>query len=384
MIRIVRVLALTALLASLAGCGKGEGGPGGGGGFQFPPTAVEVAPVSRGAVSETFETVGTVQAREAITVVSEIDGIVVSLPFREGDPIEMGALIAKIDDAELAADLARAEAQRDQRKSSYDRVQKVVEQRAGAPQDLDDAGAALKVAEADVAYARARLAKTRIVAPFSGMVGSREVSPGAYVRSGERITDLAQVSELEIVFGVPERYAGRLTRGATVRVSTTAYPGYALEGSIDVVDPTLDSATRNVRVIARVQNPESKFRPGMSANVTAVFSARASALTIPSEAVFAEGDQFLAYVVQPDSTVARAPLKIGTRLAQSVEIVEGLNEGDLVVRAGHQKLYPGAKVMAINSHAAPATADAAAEPGMDAEAAAREAAAQGVEGESAS
>jgi len=345
-------LASALSLAFLAGCGQGEGQEGGGGGFQFPPTAVEVAPVLRGAVQETFETVGTVQAREAITVVSEIDGKVVSLPFVEGDPIEKGAVIAKLDDAELAADLARAEALRDQRRASHDRVKTVVDQRAGAPQDLDDASAALRVAEADVALARARLAKTRITAPFSGMVGAREVSPGAFIRGGEPITELAQVSELEIVFAVPERYVGRMTRGALVRVSTTAYPGYELEGVLEVIDPVLDAQTRNVRMIAWVSNPEARFRPGMSASVTAVLSMRDSALTIPSEAIFAEGDQFLAYVVQPDSSVAPSPLTLGTRLAGSVEVLEGVKEGDLVVRAGHQKLFPGAKVMAVNSHAA--------------------------------
>jgi len=332
----------------LGGCGgKAEDG-GGGGGFQFPPTAVEVAPVKAGPITDVFETVGTIEAREEITVVSEIDGIVVALPFREGGDVAAGALIARLDDAELAADLARAEALRDQRRAAHDRVREVVKQRAGAAQDLDDAAAALKVAEADVALARARLAKTRITAPFAGVLGRREISPGAFVRSGQTITRLAQVSELEVVFSVPERHAGKLRRGSSVAVSTPAYPGYELTGSIDVVDPILDPETRSVRVVARVSNSDLRFRPGMSASVAAVLSARDRALTIPSEAVFAEGEEFLAYVVQADSTVARASLRLGARLPGSVEVLEGLQEGDLVVRAGHQKLFPGAKVSAVN------------------------------------
>jgi membrane fusion protein (multidrug efflux system) len=338
------------LLATAAGCGGGESpGGGGGGGFQFPPTAVEVAPVQRGSVSETFETVGTVEAREAVTIVSEIDGIVVALPFREGESVQSGAVIARLDDAEVAATLARAEAVRDQRQASYDRVARVVEQRAGAPQDLDDARAALQVAEADAALARARLAKTRITAPFSGIVGRRAISPGAFVRAGQAITELVQLDELDILFAVPERYAGQLRRDAAVDVTSTAYPGYVLTGRVDVIDPNVDATTRNVQVLARVSNPDRRFLPGMSAGVRAVLSSRDSALTIPSEAVFAEGEQFLAYVVQPDSTVTRATLKLGTRLSGSVEVLEGLSAGDVVIRAGHQKLFPGAKVIAVNS-----------------------------------
>lgn len=105
-------------------------------------------------------------------------------------------------------------------------------------------------------------------------------------------------------------------------------------------------------MIARVPNPGNRFRPGMSANVSAVLSERMNALTIPSEAVFAEGTQTFVYVVGPDSTVARTPVKLGTRLSDVVEVTEGLKEGDRIVRAGHQKLFDKAKVLPIDSRAA--------------------------------
>jgi membrane fusion protein (multidrug efflux system) len=135
-----------------------------------------------------------------------------------------------------------------------------------------------------------------------------------------------------------------LGRGANVSVSTPAYPGYVLSGTIDVVDPVLDVATRNVRVIARVPNPEGRFRPGMSADVSAVLASRPNALKVPNEAIFAEGEQFLVFVVTPDSSVAKTPVRLGSRFREFVEVVEGLQGGELVVRAGHQKLFPGAKV----------------------------------------
>jgi membrane fusion protein (multidrug efflux system) len=213
----------------------------------------------------------------------------------------------------------------------------------------------MKVAEANVDLARARLAKTRVVAPFAGMVAAREVSPGAFLRAGDPITELVQIREIRVTFSAPERYVRKLTRGSRVSVSTTAYPGYSLTGVIDVVDPMLDPATRSVRVIARVSNPEGRFRPGMSADVSAVLEERPRALTVPGEAVFAEGDQFLVYVVNADSTVVKTPLTLGTRLADVVEVLEGLELGMHVVRAGHQKLFPGGKVNPVMSRPAPET-----------------------------
>ena len=312
----------------------------------------ETAVVGKESVVDRFEAIGTIAASDQITVVSEIDAAVTSLPFREGQPIAKGGLIARLDDEQLRAEVDRASAVRDQTKATFERVKEVVDQGAGSAQDLDDAAAGLKVAEANLALSKTRLSKTRITAPFSGLVGSRQVSPGAYLRAGTPITDLAQIGTLKVLFSVPERYLGKLQRGSAVSVSTTAFPGYALKGRIDVIDPVLDEATRSAQVIARVPNPGNRFRPGMSANVSAVLSERMNALTIPSEAVFAEGTQTFVYVVAADSTVARTAVKLGTRLADVVEVTEGLKEGDRIVRAGHQKLFDKMKVMPIDSRAA--------------------------------
>lgn len=334
-------------LVSSFGCSKNGGG--GGGGFSRPPMPVETAPVAEQPVIDKFEAVGTIEAEKAITVVAEIDAQVISLPFKEGDPISRGDVIAKLDDSQLKAEKERAEALRDQSKATYDRVKSIVDQGAGAPQDLDDAAAALKVAEANLAYAKARLAKTVITAPFDGIVGARRVSPGAFVRAGQEITDLTQVEEIRVLFSVPERFLSKLKLNSEVTVSTTAYPGYELKGKINVIEPALDPTTRSARVIAQVKNPGGRFRAGMSANVYAVLAQRQDALTIPSEAVFAEGDNFFVYIVKDDSTVARTALTLGIRLPGTVEVLSGLEPGMRVVRAGHQKLFEGAKVMPISS-----------------------------------
>ncbi|HEX3113657.1 MAG TPA: efflux RND transporter periplasmic adaptor subunit [Candidatus Eisenbacteria bacterium] len=343
-----RALSALALVLVLSGCTKG--GPKGGG-FTMPPMPAETSVVSRERVFDRFEAVGSVEAGEAITVVSEIDAAVMSLPFREGQPVAKGTVLARLDDSQLKAEVDRAGATRDQAKSTYDRVKEVVEQKAGSAQDMDDAAAALKVADANLALARTRLSKTRIVAPFSGVVGSKKVSPGAYLRVGTAITDLAQIAELKVLFSAPERYLSTLKRGSEVTVSTPAFPNTLLTGRIDVVDPVLDPGTRSAQVIARVRNPRGEFRPGMSANISAVLSERMNALTVPNEAVFAEGNQTYVYVVGPDSTVARTAIQLGTRLSDVVEVVSGLNPGQRVVVAGHQKLFDKARVIPIDSHA---------------------------------
>jgi membrane fusion protein (multidrug efflux system) len=337
-------LALIGVLAWSGGCA-----PGGKGGFSMPPMPVETAVVKESRVYDRFEAVGSIQAGEQITVVSEINASVVSLPFAEGQPVAAGTLLAQLDDAQLRAEADRTAALLVQSRDRYNRVKSVVDQGAGAPQDLDDAAAAVKVAEANAAFAEAQLAKARITAPFEGIVGAKRVSIGAYLRVGDAITDLAQLSQIKVVFSSPERYLSQLKPGASVDVSTTAYPGYELEGKIYVIDPVLDPTTRSAQIIARVRNPGGKFRPGMSANVSAVLSERTNALTVPNEAIFAEGSQTFVYVVKPDSTVARAPLTLGTRLPDVVEVVSGLKAGERVVRAGHQKLFDGAKVIPIQS-----------------------------------
>lgn len=352
----LRAVPVVLLLASLGlgACSKEQSGAGGGrGGFGSFALPVEVATAQTRPVVDRFEAVGTIEADAEITVVAEIDGIVTSIPFAEGMRIDKGDLIAQLEDDQLKAELDRAAAVRDQRRSTFQRVQAVVDQGAGTPQDLDDAQAALEVAKAELALAQSRLDKSSIRAPFSGIAGSRLVSEGAYLRTGQAITDLANISNIRVLFSAPERYLGKLQRGAVVSISASAWPDLKIAGTIDVIEPVLDAATRSVRIIARASNREGRLRPGMSANVVATLSERDQALTIPSESVFVDGSQAYVFVVQDDSTVTRAPLQLGTRLKEVVEVLSGIDVGTSVVRAGHQKLYEGAKVNPIPSQPAP-------------------------------
>ena len=339
-------------LSLFLGCGA-EAPEADGGGFSMPPTPVETAVATTRTVADRFFAIGTLAAGERVTLVAEIDGTVIEIPFREGDPIGRGGLVARLDQTQISAEVRRAEALLEQRRSSYERIKNVAERGAGAPQDLDDAAAVLKVAEAELALQLARLDKTTITAPFAGLVGTRRISAGAFVRAGEPITELAQVRSLRVYFSVPERYLSRLHRGVAVTVSTIAYPGYELSGHIDVVEPILNTNTRSARVMARLDNPERRLLPGMSADVTAFLSQRENAVTVPSEAIFVSGSEHFAYVMQAGNTVTRRALRLGVRTADYVEVVEGLAAAEVVVRAGHQKLHEGAAVQPLSGPATP-------------------------------
>lgn len=346
----IKYLMLYGIIASIitliSGCSDDRSQTGN---FSMPPMPVEVATANVQKMVDQFETVGTVEAIEEITVVTEIDGSVVSLPFKEGSYIKKGSLIAKLDDSQLLAEVNRTQALYNQNKSSYKRIKTIVEQNVGTKQSLDDALASLKVAEANLDLAKARLNKTKIIAPFSGIVGARKVSVGTFLRTGQAITELANFDQIRISFAVPERFLSKLKSNAEVTVYSTVYPDYKIKGNIIAIEPVLDPDTRNVQVVARVKNPDRKFRPGMSANVSVVLSERPEAITIPNEAVFANGNQSFVYVIKKDSSVGLVPVTLGSQTADVVEVLNGLKQGMQVVQAGHQKLFEGAKVMPIMS-----------------------------------
>lgn len=332
---------------ALPGCGGA-----GHGGFKMPPTPVEVADVQSGKMTDRFRAVGTVEAEETVKIVNEIAGVVREMPFAEGQPVSQGDLIAHLDDAELSAESARADALRDQSRTNRERVKQIFEQQAASQQELDDAEASFKVAEANAAVAKTRLEKTRIRSPLTGVAGRRLVSPGTYLAVGTQITEVASIGMVKVGFSAPERYVPQLRRKAAVTVTSTAYPGQEFEGDIGVVDPILDANTHTVQMVAHIRNRAGKLRPGMSADVTASLGEREQALTVPDEAIFSEGDQSYVYVVKPDSTVTRTAVTLGSRDSSRAEVRQGLKAGDRVVKAGYQKLYEGAKVMPVTPEAA--------------------------------
>ena len=333
-------LLLFLLAILLAGCADGPQT----GGFEMPPMPVEAATATRQTITDQFTAVGTLEAIRAVEVVAEIDGTVMSLPFQEGSYVAEGELIAQLDDSQLRAARDRAQALLEQQRITFDRVKELVAKNLASKQDLDDAQAAFKVAEAELALAEARLAKTRVKAPFAGQIGAERVSVGKFLRIGDAITDLAQFDNLKATFSAPERFLARLRKGCPVSVSSPAFPDVTLNGEINVISPMVNSSTRSVSIVAHLANRERRFRPGMSANISVELSRREGALVIPAEAVFAEGTQMFVFAIGAEGQVAKTPVQLGSRTASNVEVLSGLTENQQIVRAGHQKLFPGAKV----------------------------------------
>ena len=339
------VTALAVAAAALASCARKAGGPGGG--FQMPPMPVEVADVQPQHMRQQFRALGSVEAEESIEVTSEESGVVRALPFKEGGWVTQGSVLARFDAREARAAAERTAAQREQAEANARRAETLAQQQVISTSELDDVRSALKVANANDSEAQTRLAKTRIVAPWAGLVGRRRVSPGAYVRPGDVITEIARVNQIKVRFSAPERYASELKVGVPVEISAPAYADSVFHGKLSLVDPMVDAQTRTIQLVAQVPNPGHQLKPGMSANVAVTLSERPNALVVPDEAVFAEGAQSFVYVVNPDSTVARAAVTLGLRDSARVEVVHGLTAGQRVVTAGHQKIFPGAHVMPI-------------------------------------
>ncbi len=334
---------LAALLSVSCGGKKAAGD------FTPPPVSVEVVTASKEPVRETLHALGTVEATESVKIAPEIDALVRELPFDEGRLVRKGQVLAVLNDSELAADMRRTEALREQAELNWKRAQELTERQISSSQDRDNARAAFQVADANWKLSQARLAKTRVLAPFEGLVGRRLVSPGAFLKTGDVITDLARIDQVKVAFSIPERYLPVMRRGSKVMVTTVAYPGREFVGTVDVVNPLLDAGTRSAGLVAIVPNPKIELRPGMSADVRAVIAERPAAVTVPAEAVFSEGDRSFLFVVRPDSTVAKRPVTLGLRQAGKVEVREGLQGQERVVRAGYQKLFDGAKVAPVES-----------------------------------
>lgn len=361
------LLVLTLLLSSLSGLAAGCRKASSAGGFQMPPTAVESAVVEAAPLREELASLGSVEASEQVSVVSEIDALVESLPFVEGAFVARGSVLARLRDTDLAAQVERAKALRDEARVAFDRQARLSDEELLSRQERDSAAARLAVTEADLRVAEVRLSKTRVVAPFAGLLSRRLVSPGAFLRAGDPIVELAAIDQVKVAFAVPERHLAAFATGSTIDLSSVAYPGETFSGTILLVDPLIDPVTRSARLVARVDNPGRKLRPGMSVEVRATLTERASALTVPEEAVFAEGDANYVFLIGDDSTVERRAVKLGARQAGRVEVVSGLAVGETIVRAGHQKLFPGAKVMPTSALGGGADPNAPAAPAAPAD-----------------
>ena len=323
------------------------------GGFAMP---VETASVALETLQEDVNAVGSLRSNESVVVRPEISGRISAIQFTEGARVSKGAVLVLLDSSTQAAEVQQARANLALAQTNFDRTQELQKSKFVSANAGDQALNGLKVAEANLALSEARLAKTQIVAPFNATIGLRQVSVGDYVKEGQDLVTLEDMSALKLDFRLPESYFGKLRLGQQVELKIDAFSGQTFKATLMAIDPLIDQAGRSLSLRAKLDNPEGKLRPGMFANVRLILSERARAMTIPEEALVPIGsDQYVFKVVE--GKAQRVQVRIGLRRNARVEVSEGLLPGDEVVTAGQLKIRDGVAVNS-NSPVAPAAAQA--------------------------
>jgi membrane fusion protein, multidrug efflux system len=322
--------------------GGGRPGAGGGGG----PVSVEVAKVKAVALQDDAQAVGSLRSRQSVVLRPEVAGRIAQIGFAEGQRVRKGQLLVQLDDVLQRAELSQAQAQLSIARANLKRNEELVAQAFVAQRVLDESRAALQVAEAQVALAQARLARMRVVAPFDGTVGLRNINLGEYVKDGADLVNLEDTSQLTVDFRLPERYQTRIASGQAVKVELDALPGKTFSARVQAVDPLLDANGRSIAVRAVLPPaPGGELRPGMFARVTTVFATNDAALVVPEEAIVPQGGkQFVVVLVREGEgdgaklVSRRTEVQLGVRRGAQVQIAQGLADGDTVVVAGQQRL----------------------------------------------
>lgn len=301
--------------------------------------AVKVAPQR---LAEKIGATGTLRAEEGVELQAEINGKVIQVALREGARVKRGDLLVKLNDADLRAQLTRAVFRRELAEIKERRLSKLLESQSVKQEDYDAAVSDLNVQRAEVELAEAQIGKTEIRAPFDGIVGLRFVSEGAFVNATSRIATLQSLDRVKVDFSVPEKYSPRIKMGTTITF-TVAGLDKKFQGEIYASDPRVDPATRTVLLRAICPNNDGQLLPGTFANVEFTLSELADAILVPSMAVVPGVSEKYVFVVQ-DGKAVRKNVQVGTRTETSVQILEGLAPGDLVITSGIQQLRGGLAV----------------------------------------
>ena len=301
----------------------------------------EVFKVETSQLNHIITTVGTLRANEAVILRPEINGRVSSILFREGESIEKNQLLIELDNTTFEAELAQAQAQANLSRTEYQRAADLLERRVGSQTDRDTRLAQLRVSEAQVQLAKAQLAKTTLLAPFSGEVGLRYVSPGDFVSAGQDLVEIVDTHEMKIDFTLPERNITQIQVGQTIEVTIDALPGETFTGEIYAISPSSRAGSHNLSLRARIPNPEGKLRPGLFARITIITGQDNQAMMVPEAAIIPQNNEFFIMKVNEENQVGLVPVTLGSRRVGVVQILSGLEVGDIIVTAGHIKLRPG-------------------------------------------
>jgi membrane fusion protein (multidrug efflux system) len=317
---------------------------------QKPTAALPVKAVPAKLARAVIETgaVGSLRADESVVIRPEIAGRIERIGFDEGQSVRKGALLARLDAAETRALVESSRVQVNLDKQRLERAADLRKKGFISQQALDEAQSNYARSVAKQREDEAKLAKSEIRAPFSGVAGLRQVSEGAFVAAGTDIARLEKIDQLKLDFRVPETFLAQLKTGLAVNVAVDAFPQQGFAGKIYAIEPAVDEQTRTLLARARVANPDLRLRPGMFARVILTLGVRENAVWIPEEAIVPRGQDSYVYRVV-DGRAELVQVQTGTRKVGEVEIVKGVAAGDVIVTEGTQRLVPGMQVSIIPS-----------------------------------
>lgn len=325
--------------------------------FQPPPTAVTTVVAQRETWPSTLTVIGTAAAIQGVTVSADLPGTIDRIHFESGQWVHEGEVLVELDTRQERAQLASMEAQRDLAKINYDRAQQLVKAGVISRSDYDNAVAQQKATEAQVGDIRAAIARKTIRAPFSGVLGIRQVSLGQYLAAGQAIVALQSLNPIYVNFGVPQQDTAKVIPGHVLRVTNSDLPGMAFSGRIIALDSVINEQTRNIQVQAILTNKENKLRPGMFVQVELPLGQPREVVPLPASAInYAPyGDSVFVVSDMKDQKgntyrgVRQQVVKIEGSRGDQVAVISGVNPGDEVVSSGVFKLRNGAAVQVNNS-----------------------------------
>ncbi|XQE67984.1 efflux RND transporter periplasmic adaptor subunit [Pseudomonas sp. P3C3] len=337
--------------------------------FSAPQPAISVsAAVAREQPWQSrLPAIGTLKAYQGVDLTAEVLGTVKEVLFQSGEKVSLGQPLLQLDSEVERAILATAEAVRALARVEYQRGQDLIKRQAISKSEFDRLNAELLKAEASVTQLKAELDKKRILAPFAGTIGIRQVDTGDYLSPGTSFATLQDLSRLYVDFFLPEQDYPKLAIGQRVRLSVAAYPGEVFSGEISALNPKVEETTRNVQVRAMLPNPDNKLLPGMFANLEVLLPGEQPQVLVPETAitytlygnsVYVIGEQKddKGAVVKDDKgqvrlVVERRFVETGERRDGQVLVLKGLKAGEQVVTAGQLKLDNGAHVAIVEDQA---------------------------------
>nr|WP_067295985.1 efflux RND transporter periplasmic adaptor subunit [Marinobacterium profundum] len=294
-----------------------------------------------------LQAVGNLQANESVIIRPEQSGQIRKILFLEGQAVKAGELMFQLDTALYDAALTQSKARVNLSQQEYQRAQSLLQRKVGSQNDRDAALAQLRVDEAEASLAQTRIDKMNLRAPFAGITGLRQVSPGDYVSTGQDLVELIDTSSLKLDFRIPEIYLPAVAPGQKVSVAVDAFPGRIFSGEIYALAPSSDARAHNLELRARIDNSDDMLRPGLFARIELHGNADDQALLVPEQAVMLQEGAFSLMRVNSENMVEIVPVTLGQRRPGKVQILSGAAAGDTIVTAGHLKLFPGMPVTPV-------------------------------------